>query len=85
MVETEIKTGDLNEITSLLKQGKLKYIFTNPQYKEANYRAVWERGYVRMSKVEIKTISREAFNLIEYNGKLIARDRRTSVSSQKSQ
>ena len=82
--ETTIKRGDLHELTQLIKEGKLKYIYTNPTYKEADCRSAWEKGYVNIKNVEVKTVTRELFNEIEYNGKLM-RERRTSVSSAPSQ
>ena len=81
--ETEIKRGDMAEVTALLKQGKLRYIYTNPQYKEANCREVWERGYVRLSSTETRTISKEEYASIAYNGQLMRkRIRKTSIGSQ---
>ena len=81
-METELKKGDMPEVTALLKQGKLKYIYTNPHYKESNCREVWEKGYVRLSNTEIKTITREEFAKIAYNGQLMReRHRKTSVGS----
>ena len=68
---------DPREMARLLKEGKLKYIFTNPEYSESDCRAAWEKGYVNLRIVEVKNVTKEMFNEIEYNGKLI--DRRSSM------
>ena len=86
--ETEIKKGDLQEITQLIKAGKMKYVYSNPIYKESDCRVIWEKGHVNISQVDIRTISKEGYNNIHYNGKLIverrSNERKISTSSQTS-
>ena len=72
--ETMIKRKeDPREVSRLLKEGKLKYVYTNSEYSESDCRAAWEKGYVNLRIVEIKNVSRDFFNEVEYNGKLIER------------
>ena len=81
--ETEIKKGDYQEINDLIKQGKIKYTYSNPMYKETDCRVVWEKGLVNLRLVEIRTIPREGFNNIRYNGIYVAErtsERRASES-----
>ena len=79
--DTDIKKRDYQEINTLIKQGKLKYIYSNPIYMEADCRVVWEKGYVNIDLIDIRNIPRELFNNISYNGKYVP-ERRSSVSSQ---
>ena len=69
---------DPREISRLLKEGRLKYVYTNAEYSEADCRAAWEKGYVNLRNVELKTVTRDFYNEVEYNGKLI--ERRTSIT-----
>ena len=77
--ETIIKRKeDPREISKLIKEGKLKYVYTNPEYSETDCRMAWEKGYVNLRDVEIKSVSNEFYREIEYNGKLV--ERRTSLT-----
>ena len=75
----------VNEINQLIKAGKLKYVYSNPIYKEQDCRVIWEKGYIDIDNVEIRTIPREGFNNIRYNGQLVTGrrgERKISTSSQ---
>ena len=83
--ETVLKRKDIQEITQLLKAGKIKYVYSNPIYKESDCRVLWEKGHVDVDLVDIRDISKEGFNNIHYNGKLIVErrgERKLSTSSQ---
>ena len=69
--ETIIRRGDIAEIKQLIKEGRMKYVYSNPSFKEADCRTIWEKGLFNLKNVEIKSISKEGFRGIEYNGKLI--------------
>ena len=81
--DTTVKKGDLTEIKELLRTKKTRFIITNPKYKEAEARILWERGLVDLRKTELKVISREAFNSIEANGKYLNIRRHSTGSSGK--
>ena len=69
--DTIVKKGDLAEVKELLRAKKMKYVITNPKYKEAEARIMWERGLVDLRKTELKAIPRDIFNSIEANGKCL--------------
>ena len=79
--DTEVNKKDFQEISNLIKQGKMKYIYSNPIYMEADCRVVWEKGYVNVDLIDIRNVPQDFFNNISYNGKYVAQ-RRSSVSSQ---
>ena len=72
------KKEDPREISKLIKEGKLKYVYTNSEYSETDCRMAWEKGYVNLRDVEIRNVSPEFYKEIEYNGKLV--ERRTSLT-----
>ena len=77
--ETVIKRKeDPREISRLIKEGKLKYVYTIPDYSETHCRMAWEKGYVNLREVEVKNVSNEFYKDIVYNGKLV--ERRTSLT-----
>ena len=78
--DTTIKRGDLQEIKHLISEGAVKYVYHNPNYKESDCRTVWDKGLVNVKSVEMKTISRENFWETDHNGKLINKERRSSLS-----
>ena len=69
--ETTIKKGDLPEVRELLKAKKMKFIITNPKYKDSEARIMFERGMVDLRKSGLKAIPRETFNNIETNGRYL--------------
>ena len=69
--ETKLKTGDEDEIYKMITEGQLKFTYTNPSYSDGDCRAVWNRGYVNVTKINIKNLSAEVYANIEYNGQLL--------------
>ena len=78
--DTTIKRGDVREIEQLLSEGKLKYVYSNASYSEADARAIWENGYVDSGVVEFREVNTDFFNSVERNGQLI-RSRRSSLGN----
>ena len=72
------KKEDIREISQLLKEGRIKYVYSNPDYSEGDCRAVWERGYVNLQNIDIKTVTKEMYMDVEYNGKFL--ERRSSMT-----
>ena len=72
------KKEDPKEISQLIKEGKMKYVYANPEYSEADCRFVWEKGYVNLQTAEFRNVPREMYNEVEYNGKFL--ERRASLT-----
>ena len=78
--ETILKRGDIHEVNALIKEGRAKYVFSNPNYREEDCRALWENNLVDIQFVEMKNVSKEFFQNVEYNGRYV-KERRNSVGS----
>ena len=79
---TVIRKGDMQELNQLIRERRLKYIYSNPAYSESDVRVLWEKGLADIRSIEIKEVNQDFFNSIERNGQLV-RGRKTSVSSAK--
>ena len=78
--ETAIKRADYDEIDTLIKEGKIKYVYSNPNYKEVDCRRIWESRILDIKQTDIKIVPKDFYMSIEYNGRYI-KERRTSISS----
>ena len=72
--ETVIKKGDIAEVNELLKARKLKYVITNPKYKDSDARLMWERGHIHLDikRIELKIVTKDFYNSVEVNGKVVS-------------
>ena len=77
--ETIIRRGDSTEIKQLIKEGRIKYVYSNPNFSEADCRTIWEKGLVNIKNVEVRSIPREGYRAIEYNGKLILNESKPAI------
>ena len=77
--ETIIRRGDSTEIKQLIKEGRVKYVYSNPEFNEADCRTIWERGLVNIKNVEMRSIPKEGYKAIEYNGKYISRESKPMI------
>ena len=75
---TALKRGDTQELRQLVNEGKMKFVYSNPAFKDQECKAAWDRGLVHSRLVEIKTVSKEWYSDI-INGQLV-RERRSSTS-----
>ena len=67
--ETSLKRGDLEEVNASIKQGKVRYVNSNSNYKESHCRGMWENGLIDIQFIEMKTVPIEFYQSVEYNGR----------------